>query len=120
MSDTSLTNNLEAILFVASEPLSIKRLSEISGQPPHAVTQALSDLDRRLTNGICLANAGDTYRLVTSPDSAVLVRQFLDDSSHQELSRPALETLSIIAYRGPVSKSQIEQIRGVADRKSVV
>jgi segregation and condensation protein B len=114
MSSLELSTNLEAILFASSEPLSIKQLAEISEAGEDSVVSSLAELDARLTHGVRLAQAGSTYRLVTTPESAAIVGQFLNDTSRSDLTRPALETLAIIAYRGPITKSGIEQIRGVA------
>jgi len=114
MPDIALETILEAILFTANEPLSVTRLARASGEPPEAVQTALESLERRLTRGIRLAHAAGSYRLVTAPETAAVVKTFLEDTSRQDLTRPALETLAIIAYRGPVTKTQVEQIRGVA------
>jgi segregation and condensation protein B len=114
MSESTLADDLEAILFAAGEPMSAKRLGEALASSPEAIDQALTAIERRLTHGVRLARTGGTYRLVTAPESAATVRKFLNDSSSQELTRPALETLAIIAYRGPITKSGVEQIRGVA------
>jgi segregation and condensation protein B len=114
MPKTSLTDTLEAILFAASEPLSAVKLAVAAETDAETVEHALAELRKRLTGGIRLAHAGGTYRLVTAPETADAVRSFLEDSSRQDLTRPALETLAIIAYRGPITKSGVEQIRGVA------
>jgi len=119
MPNIHLENLIEAVLFAASEPLSAKRLTDIAQQPEEAVLAALDGLAKRLTGGIRLSHTSGTYRLVTAPDTAGIVQNFIDDTSRQDLTRPALETLAIIAYRGPVTKSQIEQIRGVASEAMI-
>ena len=119
MPNIHLENLIEAVLFAASEPLSAKRLTDIAQQPEEAVLAALDGLAKRLTGGIRLSHTSGTYRLVTAPDAAAIVQNFIDDTSRQDLTRPALETLAIIAYRGPVTKSQIEQIRGVASEAMI-
>ncbi|GAC1601829.1 MAG: SMC-Scp complex subunit ScpB [Candidatus Saccharimonadales bacterium] len=114
MADAPLEHQLEAILFTASEPLSAARLAEFTGAEPAQVESALELLKARLTGGVRVAHADSSYRLVTAPGAAAVVAKFLQDSSRQELSRPALETLAIVAYKGPLTKAAIESIRGVA------
>lgn len=114
MPDTDLATIIEAILFAASEPLSASQIAKITGRKSEEVHSALSVITLRLTGGIRLSVAEGTYRLVTAPEAAAEVRQFLEDSSRQDLSKPALETLAIIAYKGPLTKTAIEDIRGVA------
>jgi segregation and condensation protein B len=114
MAKPTLADQLEAILFVAPEPISAKRLAQATGAGTAELDQALNELDARLLGGIRLSRLGGEYRLVTSPGVAGVIRQFLQAESKNELSRPALETLAIIAYRGPLPKSAIEHIRGVA------
>jgi segregation and condensation protein B len=114
MPKPSLADQLEAVLFVAAEPLPADRLATATGASPAATTQALTELEQRLEGGIRLSHLHGRYRLVTAPDTAATVRQFLQYEAKTELTRPALETLAIIAYRGPITKAAIEQIRGVA------
>src|SRR5687767_6026403 len=108
MPDTKLTTILEAILFTASEPLSIEKLAEAAGQPTEVVQSSLLALEKNLTGGIRLAHTDGTYRLVTAPEASGIIRKYLEDTNRQDLSRPALETLAIVAYRGPITKSGIE------------
>jgi segregation and condensation protein B len=112
--EASLELILEAILFTASEPLSAARLAGLTDRSAADVAAALSNLSMRLTGGTRLAETAGTYRLVTAPEAAAAVRKFLEDTSRSELSRPALETLAIIAYKGPLTKTAVEEVRGVA------
>lgn len=112
--DSPLDHQLEAILFMATEPLSVAQLAKITGDSKDDVAVAIQRVSKRLVGGIRLASAGGAYRLVTAPDTADIVGQYVADASRQELSRPALETLAIIAYKGPLTKAAIEHIRGVA------
>lgn len=109
----ALDIKLEAVLFSAAEPLALTGLAKALGVSTSDVQAAIAVLQHRLNGGIRLAKAGNSYRLVTAPEAAAAVRAFLEDSSRSDLSRPALETLSIVAYRGPVTKSAVEAIRGV-------
>jgi segregation and condensation protein B len=115
MAELALDAVLEALLFTATEPLSIAQLAAAAGDVPAAdVRAALEILEARLQAGIRLSAADGSYRLVTAPEAAKLVQNYLDDSQRQDLSRPAMETLAIVAYKGPLTKSQIEAIRGVS------
>jgi segregation and condensation protein B len=119
VADHQLDDILEAVLFSASEPLNVAQLAEVTSAGQDEVSAALTELRGRLTHGIRLAEAGGTFRLTTAPEAAAAVRQFLQDTNRQELSRPALETLAIIAYKGPVTKSSIEAVRGVASEAMI-
>jgi len=115
MPDPTLEVRLQAILFVAAGPLSLDQLSEATTEPTESVGQALKLLeDSMQSGGIRLSQLDGQYRLVTAPEVAPLVRKYLQDESSSDLSKPALETLAIVAYRGPLTKSAIEAIRGVA------
>ncbi len=113
----SVKSEIESLLFVSSRPLTVKRLAEITGHPKEEVAGALealtSELDARADAGFVVLRSGDEVQLATSPDNAEMVKGFLKDESFGELTRPALETLTIIGYRGPLTKAELEQIRGV-------
>lgn len=115
MPSAPLDAQLEALLFVASAPLSVEQLADTVGTSENDVQAGLKTLEQRLlTGGLRLSHIHDSYRLVTAPASANIIRQFLREETKSELTRPALETLAIIAYRGPLTKTAIEQLRGVA------
>ena len=108
---------IESLLFVSSRPLSAKRLAEASGLPKEEVVAALDALAAayaaRPESGVALLRHGDEIQLATAPEHAEKVKEFLKDESFGELTRPALETLTIVGYRGPLTKAELEQIRGV-------
>jgi segregation and condensation protein B len=107
---------LESILFVSPRPLTQKKLAEITGFPIDAVADALNALiEKYRANpcGIQINHIGHSYQMVTSPTSAKVVQAFLEEEEKKELTKPSLETLTIIAYRGPVTKAELEVIRGV-------
>lgn len=115
MPEASLTKDLAALLFVATESLSLERLAEATGATPAQAKSALAELRAALApSGLTVSELAGKFRLITAPESAGIVRRFLQEEGKNDLTRPALETLAIVAYRGPVTKSQIEQIRGVA------
>ena len=107
---------VEAILFVSGEPVKLARIAEVLGageQDVEAAADRLRDsysFDRR---GIRLLKLEDKLQLCSSPEYADYIRRALETRKPPQLSQPALEVLSIIAYFGPVTKAYIEQIRGV-------
>ncbi|MBU1029464.1 SMC-Scp complex subunit ScpB [Patescibacteria group bacterium] len=118
MSDNlMLKAKIESILFVTNRPLSISKLAEICDEKKKdAVTKAVDELTKDYADrnsGIRLLRHGDNVQLATAGDTAELVREYLKDETSGELTKPSLETLTIIGYRGPITKTELEQIRGV-------
>lgn len=113
----SLKSKIESLLFISNYPLTIKRLAELTEEKTDAVKAAIDELDReyqkKKDSGIILMKMGDKAQLATSPESAKEMKQFIKDETTGELTRASLETLTIIAYRGPVTRAEMEQIRGV-------
>ncbi len=111
-----LTSQIESLLFVSARPMSMKRLAEACGASKEEVSAALDELMAVYNvegSGVRLLHNGSEVQMSTSPDNARLVQDFLKDETTGELTKPSLETLTIIAYRGPVTKAELEQIRGV-------
>lgn len=112
----NLQSQLEALLFVAAKPLQLKEMAQLTGEKPDTVAKALdalSDACREGSRGVQLVKQGTTYQMVSSPDSAALIKEFVKDETMGELSKPSLETLTIIAYRQPITKLDLDRIRGV-------
>lgn len=110
-----LTAMVEALLFVSSEPAPVRQIAEALNFKVEAIEQALSEL-RKLegaSRGLRLQRKGDKVQLTTHPECAPYIEKFLGLDVTSRLSKPALETLSIIAYQQPVTRAQIEQVRGV-------
>jgi segregation and condensation protein B len=113
----SVKSEIESLLFVSSRPLSLKRLVDVTGHAKDEVKTALDELvaeyKERADAGFVILRNGDEVQLATAPDNAEMVKTFLKDETFGELTRPALETLTIVGYRGPLTKPELEQIRGV-------
>jgi len=109
------TTAIESILFVATKPLTVKRLCELTGATSELVEASLHELDQRHQgeSGLRLLRHQQTVQFVTNPSASAMVTAYLKEEQAGELTRPALETLTIIAYRGPISKVQLDTIRGV-------
>ncbi len=112
----SLQRNLESLLLVATKPLSIKKLAEQTSVTVGDIENAIIELKQKYNteeSGIQVLHHGPTVQFVTSPMASALVTEYLKEEQAGELTRPALETLTIVAYRGPISKIQLDTIRGV-------
>jgi segregation and condensation protein B len=110
-----LSAQIEAILFVAERPVTVAELAKLVGAPPDAVEDALGALAESCLSGrgIFLQRHGDSLQLVSHPKAAALVQRFLGLEMSARLSPAVVETLAIIAYRQPITRSEIEAIRGV-------
>jgi segregation and condensation protein B len=110
-----LTAMVEALLFVSSEPVPVQQIAEALNFKVDAIEQALIELrgSEGVSRGLRLQRKGDKVQLTTHPECAPYIEKFLGLDLTSRLSKPALETLSIIAYQQPVTRAQIEQVRGV-------
>ncbi len=111
-----LKAQIESLLFVSLKPLAAKDLVSATGAKIKDIEEALSDLEheyRHAEKGLLIVKNGGQYQFGTHPDNADLIKNFLKEEAAGELSQPSLEALTIIAYRGPIAKVEIEKIRGV-------
>lgn len=111
-----LTFKLEAILFAAAKPVAIAQLKKQLGASETQMEVAVSELREKLNgnaSGIHLLEQEGKLQLVTNPELGEDVAAFLKKEASGPLTRPSLETLAVIAYQGPVTKPEIEQVRGV-------
>ncbi len=113
-----LSRSVEAALFAATEPLSVSEIQAYVGADAN-VKAALADLTLRYEGrGINLVERGARWHFQTAPDLAHILRREREES--RKLSRAAIETLAIIAYHEPVSRAEIESIRGVQISKGTL
>jgi segregation and condensation protein B len=116
MEPSQLAAAIEAILFVVEAPVTVAALAVTVQQPTDAVQQALDSLrtgyDERGA-GIEVREIAGGVRIYTRPDHADMVEQFLQEGQRSRLTQAALETLAVIAYRQPVTRSRVSAIRGV-------
>jgi segregation and condensation protein B len=109
-----LSVQLEALLFVAAEPVTPAHLAEALDVNPTMVEAALKELESTLeTRGLRLQRYSGRVQLTTAPNLADLIERFLGLETTTHLSRAALETLAMIAYQQPVTRPQIDSVRGV-------
>jgi len=112
--ELSLSVKLEALLFVAAEPVAPAQLAVALDVAPSVVERGLNELGASLaTRGLRLQRHAGRVQLTTAPQLAELIERFLGLEATTHLSRAALETLAIIAYQQPVTRPQIDSIRGV-------
>ena len=109
-----LSAKLETILFVAPEPVTAAQLATALDVAPSVIERGLNELDAALAGrGLRLQRNAGRFQLTTAPELAELIERFLGLEATTHLSRAALETLAIIAYQQPVTRPQIDSIRGV-------
>lgn len=114
---SAVLRHLEAVLFIADEPVPTADLAVLFELPAHQIEELLRSLQSSLHEngrGIVLRMVAGGWRLATSPDSAPYLERFVGEQRHGRLSQAALETLAIVAYRQPISRGQIAEIRGVS------
>jgi segregation and condensation protein B len=110
------TRALEALFFVSDEPLSSAVLAQALDIDRKAVDSMCEELAQALEDrgsGLVLRSVAGGWRLFTHPDAAPVVEQFVLSSRQSRLTKAALETLAIVAYKQPVTRHQISSIRGV-------
>ncbi len=107
---------IEALLLVSEEPLSVEKLSRVLEQPEEEVENLLRELQEEWSQGnrgIQLYQVKEGYQLGTPPELASYVESLFASDTRPTLSRAALETLAIVAYKQPITRVEIEAIRGV-------
>jgi segregation and condensation protein B len=112
----STTKIIEAILLLADEPVEARVIGEVLERPRAEVEEALRALAAAYESedrGFVLRESAVGWRLYTSPEAAPWLERFVLSHSSARLSAAALETLAIIAYKQPISRSQVAEIRGV-------
>jgi segregation and condensation protein B len=114
--DAALARALEALLLVVDSPAGEELLANALDQPVARITEALRRMSAALTereSGIDLRRLGDGWRFVTRDKYAPFVEKLLLDGQRAKLTRAALETLAVIAYRQPVTRARVAAVRGV-------
>ncbi|EFO80616.1 segregation and condensation protein B [Oscillochloris trichoides DG-6] len=105
---------IESLLFVAGEPISVGQMGRALELSAAEIGAALADLEAQCQQrGIRVQRHGDLVQLVSAPESARFIARFLGVQASGRLSAAALEVLAIIAYRQPLTRAQIDSIRGV-------
>ncbi len=109
-----LSKLIEAILFWKGEPISIKKLSEITKKSISDINEAITVLENSLSErGVTLLKKDDEVMLGTKGEASSLIESLIKEELQKDLGKAGLETLSTILYLGPATRSEIDYIRGV-------
>ena len=113
---------IEAIMFACGEPISVDKLSEASGIDRDTTAKLVSQLERRYnvqSSGLRIIRLDNAFQISTRPEHAPYIKAAMENHRQIPLSQAAMECLAVIAYNQPVTKSFVEQVRGI-DSSSVV
>src|SRR3989344_2884873 len=110
----SLESKIESVLLFKNEPVSIVELGKWLGEKSDAVRTALSNLENSYRDrGMVIVRDAEFVSLGTHPNASEIIENLQKEELSRELGRAGLETLAIILYRGPISRREIDHIRGV-------
>ncbi len=110
----NLESQIEALLFYKNEPMEIKKLSKLMDKDEGEVKEAIRNLSKSLEGrGVCLIETESEVSLATAPEMSAFLEQVAKDEMSREVGKAGLETLAIILYNGPVSRREVDYIRGV-------
>ncbi|PJA86764.1 MAG: SMC-Scp complex subunit ScpB, partial [Candidatus Moranbacteria bacterium CG_4_9_14_3_um_filter_42_9] len=116
MEQKKLQSAIESILFVSGEPVKISRIVKITGASKPEVENIIMILQGEYSAsgcGMLIIKKEDEIQMATNPENAGLIDDLVKSEIQENLSKAGLEVLSIVAYRGPVSRMDVEAIRGV-------
>lgn len=116
MDKTNVKSILEALLFINERPIEVGELAEvleISRKETEVALEGLSLEYKERSSGICIVKVAGGYQMCSAPDNETWVKKMYQERSKQKLSTASLETLAVIAYKQPVTRVEIEAIRGV-------
>lgn len=119
-SEADLISAIVSVLFVHGEAIKLGKLAKVLGEE-EAIVQEILNLKelKNLIKGLKIVQSGDEIQLVTDPRNADFVRRVVKNKEEEKLGQGSLEVLSIIAYQGPITKNDIELIRGVNSSQSI-
>jgi len=111
-----LSAQIESILFVASKPLTLKKIAAVLGVVESDVEASIMELQEKYAkeqSGVVILQNNVEWQMTANPDNKEISENFMKAEISGELTRPQLETLTVISYCGPITKPELEQIRGV-------
>ena len=119
-----LIQKIEALLFVSGEEgINLNELSHLLEATTSTIYQSIEELkatyDDKLSSALTILEIGERFVMTTKKEMAPLLKHYAQSSINQKLSQVALETLAIIAYKQPITRSEVEQIRGVQSSGSI-
>lgn len=113
---------IESLLFAAGDPLRLKEIAaiiDLSSEETRRLIEGLSKEYEKKERGIKIINFNDEYQLVTKSENSIYLQKLLNTNVRQSLSQASLETLAIIAYKQPITRIEIDEIRGVKSDSAV-
>lgn len=113
---------MEALIFASSEPITVKTMAEIIGINDHTIKQMMVDLVEeyeQAKRGIQIVELANGYQFTTHPECAPYIEKLQKTPRNVGLSQAAIETLAIVAYKQPITKAEIESLRGVGVDSSI-
>ena len=116
MEPQQLKSTIESLLFVSGEPMKLAKIAKICEVSKDDISQEVEALNANYKNsesGFCIIRKDDSVQLATSPANSQVVSRLVSGELQSDLSRSALEVLAIVAYRGPITRVQIDTVRGV-------
>jgi segregation and condensation protein B len=114
-----LKHVLEAILFVAEEPVPTQELAQVTESAVDEVERTLVEMAEAEAGGVVVRRVGGGWRMFSHPEARPYLERFAASPAATRLSRAALETLAVVAYRQPVTRPQVSEIRGVDSDRSM-
>lgn len=111
-----ITSHIEAILLAHGESIAVKKLAKILKEKEEVVQESVENLAKQYLEeerGFAILESSGDYQLVSNPESAEYIKKLVKQEESTLLSPAALEVLSIVAYRGPISRLEVDTIRGV-------
>ena len=116
----NLKSLIESLLFVAGRPVTLKELQKTSGKTSEEIRLALEELKAERSNsGIVILEQSGSFLMSSNPENSQAVKDFLNTDLREKLTDAAIETLAIITYKQPVSRAEIEAIRGVNSQYTI-
>lgn len=116
----NLKSQIESLLLASGKPISLKEIARIVGESVAGIQKEINSLTEEYKErGLRIIKQGESYFMVTASENAEVVAKFLNEELRYELSPAALETLAIVVYKQPVTRAEIEEIRGADCTKLV-
>lgn len=115
MEQEKLKSIIESVLFTSGDPVKLARIAKITGVDKSEIEEAISALQKEYSSGrgFMIIKKEDDVQMTTSPENASYITDLVKSEVQENLSQTSLEVLSIVAYRGPITRVEIEAIRGV-------
>ena len=119
MNDKELAQQIEALLFALGRPLGRKELAAMLGVETRAVELALAELGSQSGRGVVCVDDGKEVELRAAPEAAKLIERVRKEEFAREIGRAGSEALAAVLYRGPLTRSEIDFIRGVNSSQTI-